>query len=63
MADTRREEHRRLQRRTDELKSEHADLSLDLRPFNQAEHDAHNAHLKKHQADLHRHQRRQGNQP
>jgi hypothetical protein len=39
MAETRREEHDRLQHRTDELKREHADLALDVTPFDQAEHD------------------------
>jgi hypothetical protein len=58
VAETRKDEHDRLQRRTDELKSEHHDLALDQRPYDQAEHDAHTANLKKHKADLLRHQNR-----
>ena len=58
MGETERNEHARLQRRTDELKQEHAGLSLDVHPFDQAEHDAHNVHLREHKADLRRHQAR-----
>ena len=39
--ETRQEEHQRLQKRTDELKHDHEDLSLDRTPFNQADHDEH----------------------
>jgi hypothetical protein len=57
-AETKRAEHTRLQKRTDELKSEHADLSRDKTPFDQADHDEHTAHLAKHKKDLRSHQRR-----
>jgi hypothetical protein len=62
MAETRREEHDRLQHRTDELKREHADLALDVTPFDQAEHDAHNANLKRHKVDLHQHRKRKADE-
>jgi hypothetical protein len=51
-AETKRQEHSRLQKRTDELRQEHADLALDRKPFDQDEHDEHKAHLKKHKEDL-----------
>ena len=54
----RREEHHRLQKRTDELKHEHDDLSLDRTPFNKADHDAHAAELRKHADDLKDHRER-----
>jgi hypothetical protein len=50
--ETRKEEHDRLQHRTDELKEEHGDLALDRRPFDQGEHDAHNADLAEHKRNL-----------
>jgi prefoldin subunit 5 len=60
VAETKLEEHQRLQHRTDELRKEHAALDLHIRPFDQAEHDAHNADLEKHKVDLLRHQERRG---
>ena len=57
-ADTKRDEHHRLQKRTDELKQEHDDLALNRRPFNQADHDEHSAGLRKHAEDLKRHRKR-----
>lgn len=56
--ETRREEHQRLQKRTDELKQEHEDLSLDRTPFNQSDHDEHTADLRKHAEDLKDHRDR-----
>ena len=61
MAETKREEHERLQRKTDELKQEHADLSLDVTPFDQADHDRHTDNLRAHQEDLTVHKTRQDN--
>ena len=58
MAETKREEHERLQHRTDELKKEHADLALDRTPFDQADHDQHTKNLRQHQHDLARHKGR-----
>jgi hypothetical protein len=58
MPKTQREEHKRLQRRTDELKRDHAALSRDVQPFDKTQHDAHTADLKKHKADLRRHQKK-----
>jgi len=52
MANTRRDEHRRLLERTEQLRKATADLSIDLTPFDQAEHDKLSAALKQHQADL-----------
>lgn len=54
----RREEHERLQKRTDELKQEHADLSREKTPFNQADHDRHTEHLRQHRKDLADHKMR-----
>jgi hypothetical protein len=59
VAETKREEHTRLQRRTDALKQEHEGLSRDRTPFNQADHDQHTDHLRTHKADLVKHQRRE----
>jgi hypothetical protein len=56
--ETKREEHERLLKRTAALKEAHADLSLDRKPFNQAEHDAHNEDLAEHREDLEHHQER-----
>jgi chromosome segregation ATPase len=56
------EEHDRLQRRTGELKREHAALSRGLTPFDQADHDLHNENLRKHRADLGEHKRRAENE-
>lgn len=52
---TSRDEHRRLQERTDELKHDHEELSLDRTPFNQAAHDEHSSELRKHADDLKKH--------
>ena len=59
MSETKRDEHERLQQKTEELKQDHADLSLDVTPFNQADHDEHNDDLRRHQEDLAAHQRRE----
>jgi hypothetical protein len=45
------EEHERLQDRTDEPGPEHAALSGDLTPFDQAHHDQDDANLQQHQED------------
>ena len=58
MAETKQEEHARLQKRTDELKQDHGDLGLEKVPFNQADHDQHSADLDDHQRDLAAHKRR-----
>ncbi|MBA3638162.1 MAG: hypothetical protein H0W53_02570 [Acidobacteria bacterium] len=54
-SETRREAHRRLQKRTIELAHEHQELSLDRTRFNQTDHDEHSADLRKHSADLKKH--------
>lgn len=59
MTETKREEHKRLQDRTDALKKEHADLSRERTPFDQADHDEHTEHLRKHKDDLTKHQHRE----
>jgi C4-dicarboxylate-specific signal transduction histidine kinase len=56
--ETKREQHRRLTQRTEELKKEHAALDLDRKPFNQAEHDEHTAKLRQHRSDLIEHRKR-----
>ena len=56
--ESRREEHERLQKRTEELKVEHEGLSRDRTPFNKADHDAHYANLRKHAGDLKDHRER-----
>jgi hypothetical protein len=56
--ETKGEEHRRLQERTEELKHEHEGLSLDRAPFNQADHDEHTSELRKHAEDLKKHRER-----
>lgn len=63
MAETKREEHERLQKRTAELKEDHAALDRDLTPFNRADHDEHLANLRKHKGDLAAHRRRQDEEP
>ena len=50
-----RDEHQRLQKRTEELMHEHEGLSLDRTPFNQADHDEHTSELRKHADDLKKH--------
>jgi hypothetical protein len=63
MTETKRDEHERLQKRTDELKEDHAALDRELTPFNQPDHDEHSANLRKHQGDLAAHKRRQHERP
>jgi hypothetical protein len=46
------EEHKRLLKRTEKLKQDTADLSTDVTPFNQAQHDKLGADLKQHRTDL-----------
>ena len=58
MAETKRQEHERLQHRTDQLKKDHADLARDRTPFNQADHDRHTRNLRQHQRDLADHKAR-----
>jgi len=58
MAETKRQEHERLQERTDTLREEHEGLSLDRAPFNKADHDDHDEHLRDHKRDLAAHRRR-----
>jgi hypothetical protein len=55
-------QHIRLLNRTADLKHEHAELDLARTPFNQADHDAHRAHLQQHQAELAAHQERERNE-
>ena len=57
-AETKRDEHHRLQKRTDELKQEHDDLALNRTPFNKVDHDEHSADLRKHSEDLRQHRKR-----
>ena len=57
-SETKRDEHQRLQKRTDQLKHEHEDLALDRTPFNQADHDEHTAELRQHSKDLKEHRER-----
>ena len=52
MAETKQEEHARLQRRTDELKREHEGLRRGVRAFDKGEHEEHIAALKEHKANL-----------
>jgi hypothetical protein len=56
--ETKRQEHVRLQKRTDALKREHEGLSLDRQPFNQTAHNGHTAHLRRHLDDLKKHRAR-----
>ena len=58
MAETKGEEHARLQRRTNHLKQEHAGLARDRIPFSQRDHDRHNENLRKHKEDLAEHKAR-----
>ena len=60
--ETKREEHKRLQDRTEELREQHEELSVDLMPFNQADHDEHNQNLRKHRNDLAAHKLRDGDE-
>jgi hypothetical protein len=52
MTETKREEHDRLQHRTEELRQDTADLSLEQTPFNEADHVRHRRNLADHKADL-----------
>jgi len=63
MHDTKRDEHKQLQERTDELKEEHESLGLDKTPFNQADHNQHKARLKHLKDDLARHKQRPDDAP
>ena len=56
--ETRQDEHARLQKRTDELNRDHADLALDVTPFNKADHDKHTADLQQHHLELEQHKQR-----
>jgi hypothetical protein len=58
MHESKRDEHKRLQDRTDDLKEQHTNLDLGKTPFNQADHDQHKARLKKLKDDLARHKQR-----
>jgi len=58
MTETKQQEHVRLQRRTDELKREHAALSRRLTPFNQTDHDKHVIDLAAHKVSLGAHKAR-----
>jgi hypothetical protein len=58
MAESKRDEHERLQDRTDELASDHANLALDKTPFNKTDHDQHTANLRQHKEDLADHKAR-----
>jgi hypothetical protein len=51
-------EHQRLRVRTEQLKMEHAALSLDVEPFSKPAHDRHNEDLAQHQRDLKRHRQK-----
>jgi|1185.fasta_scaffold1092732_1 hypothetical protein len=52
MPNTRVDEHRRLLERTQQLRQATDDLSIEVTPYDQAQHDELNAALKRHQADL-----------
>ncbi len=58
MGETKRDEHERLQKRTERLKQDHADLSRDKTPFSKADHDRHTEELRQHQDDLAKHKAR-----
>jgi cytochrome c556 len=57
-AESKRQEHSRLQKRTEKLQEEHAGLGRDRKPFDQGEHDDHTAKLKEHKDALARHRTR-----
>jgi DNA repair exonuclease SbcCD ATPase subunit len=63
MTETKRQEHERLQQRTDQLKKDHADLARVRAPFNQADHDRHTRNLRQHQHDLADHKARGDDEP
>jgi len=58
MTETKQQEHVRLQRRTEELKRQHAALSRRRAPFNQTDHDKHSVQLAVHKAILRAHKAR-----
>jgi hypothetical protein len=58
MAETKREEHKRLQKRTDKLRKEHEELGVDRKPFDKEEHDRHRNDLQKHHDALSEHRER-----
>jgi hypothetical protein len=58
MTETKREEHERLKKKTDELKQDHADLSRDRTPFNKTDHDRHTERLRQHRKELADHKTR-----
>ena len=59
MTETKQDEHRRLQKRTDQLKAQHADLSRNRTPFNKANHARHAENLQKHKEELAAHKARE----
>jgi hypothetical protein len=59
MTETKQDEHRRLQKRTDQLKAQHADLSRKRTPFDKANHDRHAENLHKHKQELAAHKARE----
>jgi hypothetical protein len=63
MAENKQETHDRLQKRTDELKADHENISRDRTPFDQADHDRHNKNLRQHKKDLAAHKIRSGSTP
>jgi hypothetical protein len=58
MTETKREEHKRLQEVTEELKKEHAALDRHTTPFNRADHNRHTENLRKHKRNLAAHRKR-----
>ena len=58
MTESKRDEHERLQQRTNELTGEHDALALHRKRFSKAEHDDHSADLVRHKDDLDRHRKR-----
>jgi len=59
-AETKADAHTRLQKRTEALTREHAALSKDRAPFNQADHDRHSDNLREHKEQLAAHKKRKG---
>jgi hypothetical protein len=58
MPESKRNEHTRLQHRTDDLEKEHEALNRDRKPFDKKEHDEHAEDLAKHKSALADHRRR-----
>jgi hypothetical protein len=58
MTASKKDEHDRLLKRTEELREDTAALSVDVTPFDQSEHDALHAKLTRHGADLAAHRLR-----